>query len=204
MPTTCRALGVAVGTRVLQHFFSLLQLGPSCLLRTLLVSHSEVEAAYSINTYPFCSPFAVQISIQLLSICSSSAVVQQSPCSPSAVLHRSSIASSPIAAAMITSSLAIASSSCTLQRRKVLPAGCNGYSHTSTFTRIHEDRVSCVLHHASYERVELSIQHIRVRVTSISHDRHIPIIARMNHSHDVWAQRHTDSDTSPQQCQHVV
>ena len=149
MPTTCRALGVAIGTLVLQHFFFLLQLGPSCLLRTLLVSHSEVEAAYSMNTYPVCSPFAVQISIQLLSICSSSAVVQQSPCSPSAVLHRSSIASSPIAAAMITSSLAIASSSCTLQRRKVLPAGCHGYSHTFTFTRIHEDRVSCVLHHVS-------------------------------------------------------
>ena len=47
-------------------------------------------------------------------------------------------------------------------------------------------------------------QHIRVRVTSILHDRHIPIIAQMNHSHDVWAQLHTDSDTSPQQCQHVM
>ena len=149
MPTTCRALGVAIGTRVLQHFFSLLQLGPSCLLRSLLVPHSEVGAADSINTYSVCSPFAVQISIHLLPICSSSAGVQQSPCSPSAVLHRSSIASSSIAAAMITSSLAIASSSCTLQHRKVLPAGCNGYSHTSTFTRIHEDRVSCVLNHAS-------------------------------------------------------
>ena len=88
MPTTCRALGVAVGTRVLQHFFSLLQLGPSCLLRSLLVSHSEVGAADSINTYSVCSPFAVQISIHLLPICSSSAGVQQSPCSPSAVPHR--------------------------------------------------------------------------------------------------------------------
>ena len=149
MPTTCRALGVAVGTRVLQHFFSLLQLGPSCLLRSLLVSHSEVGAADSINTYSVCSPFAVQISIHfavhLQFLCRCTAV----PCSPSAVPHRSSIASSPIAAAMITSSLAIASSSCTLQRRKVLPAGCNGYYHTSTFTRTHEDRVSCVLHHAS-------------------------------------------------------
>ena len=105
MLTTCRALGVAVGTRVLQHFFSLLQLGPSCLLRSLLVSHSEVGAADSINTYSVCSPFAVQISIHLLSICSSSAGVKQSPCSPFAVPHRSSIASSPIAAAMITSSL---------------------------------------------------------------------------------------------------
>ena len=204
MPSTCRALGVAIGTLVLQHFFFLLQLGPSCLLRTLLVSHSEVGAADSINTYSVCIPFAVQISIHLLSICSSSAGVQQSPCSPSAVPHRSSIASSPTAAAMITSSLSIASSRCRLQHCKVLPAGCNGYYHTSTFTRIHEDRVSCVLHHALYERVELSIQHIRVRVTSISHDRHIPIIARMNHSHDVWAQLHTDSDTSPQQCQHVM
>ena len=88
MLTTCRALGVAVGTRVLQHFFSLLQLGPSCLLRSLLVSHSEVGAADSINTYSVCSPFAVQISIHLLPICSSSAGVQQSPCSPSAVPHR--------------------------------------------------------------------------------------------------------------------
>ena len=87
MPTTCRALGVAVGTLVLQQFFSLLQLGPSCLLRSLLVSHSEVEAADSINTFSICSPFAAQISIHLLSICSSSAVVQQSPCSPSAVPH---------------------------------------------------------------------------------------------------------------------
>ena len=50
----------------------------------------------------------------------------------------------------------------------------------------------------------IHIQHIRVRVTSISHDRHIPIIARMNHSHIVWAQLHTDSETSPQKCQHVV
>ena len=88
MPTTCRALGVAVGTRVLQHFFFLLQLGPSCLLRSLLVSHSEVGAADSINTYSVCSPFAVQISIHLLPICSSSAGVQQSPCSPSPVPHR--------------------------------------------------------------------------------------------------------------------
>ena len=63
-------------------------------------------------------------------------------------------------------------------------------SPSHVFTRIGR-RVFYIMHH--YERVELSIQHIRVRVTSILHDRHIPIIAQMNHSHDVWAQLHTDN-----------
>ena len=47
----------------------------------------------------------------------------------------------------------------------------------------------------SYAATLMIIQHTRVHVTSISHDRHssIPIIARMNGCHDVWAQLHTYS-----------
>jgi len=156
-----------------------------------------------------------------------SAVVQQSPCSPSASLHRSSIASSPIAAAMITSSL---SHCLQLMHTATSPSATSwvqwllSHFHLHTYSR-GEGVVcftSCIITNVlcDYDMLQIHsvasrgmlqttlfeghIQHIRVRVTSISHDRHIPIIARMDHSHDVWAQLHTDSDTSPQQCQHVV
>ena len=57
-------------------------------LPALLVSPSmlDLSACSHPSTHSVCSPFAVQFLVQLLSICSPPAVVQQSPCSPSAAL----------------------------------------------------------------------------------------------------------------------
>ena len=54
--------------------------------RLLYPSMLDLSACSHPSTHSVCSPFAVQFLVQLLSICSPPAVVQQSPCSPSAAL----------------------------------------------------------------------------------------------------------------------
>jgi len=73
VPTTCRALKVAVRTRVFQHFFS---------IRRCLTCLSSIDL---LGLQSICSPVSSPVAVHLQSTCSCSAVPLQSICSSPAV-----------------------------------------------------------------------------------------------------------------------